>query len=141
MWENAVQLHKLLAGATTNPVLVDADGTVVAEGRSGESHRKVFYRALCSAQDDRSRIRLIEALANDSQHKFALTQQNGKPLFDENGKRIVMSRAEAGRVVDATGQRSKRYRGTPLQSQQVRIPGLSGAHRSDDRKAFRAGDN
>lgn len=120
MWEMPVQRHQRLLGVRPSPILVAADGTILAEGRSGETHQQVFHRALADARTDRARMRLIDALSNDAQHKFGLNHRNGKPMIDETGVRIIVTRMEAGRIADAMRLRSRQYRGTPLEAQQIR---------------------
>jgi hypothetical protein len=118
-WKNSRYLRQFFPDVQTSPVLVDTDGRLLAEGQMGESHRHLFCRALATAQDDPARIRLINALSNDGQHRFELTLPDGKPLLDETGRHIIMNRIEAGRLADASGLRPKQFRGMPLQSQQV----------------------
>ena len=101
------------------PVLVDRSGTIIAAGKLGETHQEIFRRALKRARDDAQRLQLIDALSNDAQHRFEVAGLNGTLIFRDDGKPLTLNRIEAGKLADLCGQRSKRFFGKPLHSQQV----------------------
>lgn len=83
------------------PALVDNTGKVIVSGKIGETHADLMKKALGGPNEEAA----VEALDNDKQHAFV----------DTNGN--VLDRAAAGKVADATGQRTGQT--GPLHSQHL----------------------
>lgn len=78
------------------PVLVDAEGKILARGTVGETHEDLMRRTTAELEKSGAPVEqinaVLDAAANDAQHKFADTQGN------------VLDRAQGAQVAVAAGQ-------------------------------------
>ncbi len=97
-----------LSGANKGEVL--AHGSTHADA-FGKATEEIMSKSDISPQDLERFDQLSESQGQDVGHRFGVVDREGKPILDENGKEVTLSRTDAGLL--ATGERR------PIQSQEI----------------------